>query len=88
MKKYAYAKTQLSRYIVEVADHYKPPLCIDSWDGTRQQCYNKEGYANDAIDWEGTNGKWNAEFIIDDYDGEKIILRLLRDIAKGEQIFA
>ena len=33
-KKYAYAKTQLSHYIVEVTDHYKLPLCIDGWDGT------------------------------------------------------
>ena len=33
------------------------------------------------------SGKWNAEFIIDDY-GQKIILRPLRDIAQGEQIFA
>ena len=59
-------------------------------DGTTQgnNASTKGGYANDAIDWDGTRGKWNAEFIIDDYDGRKIILRPLRDIAKGEQIFA
>ena len=56
-RKYAYAKTQLSQYIVEVTDHYKLPLCIDGWDGTRKQCFNKGGYANDAIDLDGTHGK-------------------------------
>ena len=84
-RKTAYAKTQKSNYIVEVADHYDLPLCIDGWDNTSSVCYNKGGYANDAIDWEGANGKWNAEFIIDDYDNRKTILRPLRDIAPGEQ---
>ena len=40
-RKYAYAKTQRSQYIVEVTDYYKLPLCIDGWDGTRTQCFNK-----------------------------------------------
>ena len=87
-KKYAYVKTQLFQYIVEVTNHYKLPLCIDRLDDTRQQFFNKGCYANDAIAWDGTRGKWNAEFIIHDYDGRKIILKHLRDIAKGEHIFA
>ena len=55
--KYAYAKTQLSQYIVENTDHYKLPLWLDRWDDTKQQFYNKGGYANDAIDWDRTRGK-------------------------------
>ena len=46
----AYAKTQQSNYIVEVATPYKLPLCIDGGDNTRNECYNKDVYANDAID--------------------------------------
>ena len=59
-------------------------------DGTKQagKSYNKGGYANDAIGWEGEQGRWNAEFIVDDYDSSKIILRPLKDIVKGEQIYA
>ena len=56
-QKKAYAKTQQSNYIVEVANHYKLPLCIDGWDNTRMVCYNKGGFAKDAIDWEGAQGK-------------------------------
>ena len=44
--------------------------------------FELRGYANAAIDWDGKRGKWNAEFIIDDYDGRKIILRPLPDIAQ------
>ena len=87
-RKKAYAKQNKSNYIVEVMNHYKLPLCIDGWDETRGICFNKGGYANDAIGWEGEQGRWNAEFIVDDYDSSKIILRPLRDIAKGEQIYA
>ena len=53
-KKYEYPKTQLSQYIIEITDHYKLPLWIDGWDYTRQQCFNKGGYANNAIHWDGT----------------------------------
>ena len=87
-RKKAYAKQNKSNYIVEVMNHYRLPLCIDGWDETRGICFNKGGYANDAIGWEGEQGRWNAEFIVDDYDSSKIILRPLRDIAKGEQIYA
>ena len=55
--KKAYAKTQQSNSIVELTDHYKLPLCIDGWDGTRNQCLIKGGYANAAIAWDGTRGK-------------------------------
>ena len=30
-RKKAYAKKQKSNYIVEVANHYDLPLCIDGW---------------------------------------------------------
>ena len=67
---------------------YDLRLGIDGWDKTSRKNYNKGGYANDAIGWEGEQGRWNAELIVDDYDCSKIILRPLRDIAKGEQIYA
>ena len=56
-RKKVYAKTQTSYYIVEVTDFYRFPLCIDGWDDTRKRCYIEGGYANDAIDWDGTKGK-------------------------------
>ena len=87
-RKNAYATQNKSNYIVEVMNHYKLPLCIDGWDETRGICYNKSGYANDAIGWEGEEGRWKTEFIVEDYDSSKIILRPLRDIAKGEPIYA
>ena len=75
---------------MEVTDHYNCRYA--STVGTAQETSTSikggGGYANYAIDWDGTRGEWNAEFIIDDYDGQKIILRPLRDIAQGEQIFA
>ena len=55
-------------FVKEVADYYQLPLCMDGWDDTRKKCYNKRGYANDAINWDGTKGKWKAEFVIGDYD--------------------
>ena len=48
-RKKSYAKSQKSNYIVEVANHYKLPLCTDGWDETKGKCFNKGGYANDAI---------------------------------------
>ena len=38
------------------------PLCIDGLDITKNKCFNKEGYTNDAIDVDDTRGKCNAEF--------------------------
>ena len=73
-------------YIAEVRTHTGRPLCIDAWDATNACCYNPGGYANDAINWAGQGGRWNAEFTVDDYDPTKIILRPTRNIAKGEQI--
>ena len=58
-RKTAYAKTQQSNYIVEVDNHNKLPLCIDGWDITRNVRYNKSGYANDGIIWEGAQDKSN-----------------------------
>ena len=49
-RQYAYAKMQLSQYIVEITDHFKLPLCIDRLDDRRNQCFSKGKYANDAID--------------------------------------
>ena len=56
-RKKAYAKQNKSNYIVEVMNHYKLPLCIVGWDETRGICYNKSGYAKDAIGWEGEQGR-------------------------------
>ena len=65
-RKKEYAKHNKSKYIVEVLDHYDFALCIDGWDESPGACYNKGGYANIAIRWEGEQGWWNAEFIVDD----------------------
>ena len=88
--KKAYAKRNKSNYIVEVMNHYNLPLCIDGWDKSRGVCFNNGGYANNAIGWggRGEQGKSNAEYLVDDYDSRKIILQPLRDIGKGEQIYA
>ena len=56
----AYFKKNESNYIVELINHYG-----------RGVCFNKSGNANDSIGWEGGRGKWNAEFIVDDYDSRK-----------------
>ena len=72
---------------VVVINRYDLPLCIDGWNDTSGECYNKEDYANDAIGWESDQGRWNGELFLDDFDSSKIILRPLRDIVKGEQIY-
>jgi hypothetical protein len=50
-------------------------------------CYSAGPYANDGISWTGRRDLWNAEFAIDDYDPGIFILRPLRDIQAGEQIY-
>ena len=55
-------------------NRYDLTLCIDGWDEARRVCYIKGGYANEAKVWEGKLGKWNAEFIVDDYDSTKIMV--------------
>ena len=69
-------------------NHYDVSLCIDGWDDSRGVCYNKEGYACDVIGWAGEQENWNVEFILDDYDCSKQIIRRLHDIHKVKQIYA
>ena len=50
-------------------------LCIDGWDESRGVSFNKGRFSNDAIGWEGGKERWNAEFIVNDYDSRKIKLQ-------------
>jgi hypothetical protein len=50
-------------------------------------CYSAGPYANDGISWTGRRDLWNAELAIDDYDQGIFVLRPLRDIQAGEQIY-
>jgi hypothetical protein len=75
-----------SRYIVELPGKTKFN-CIDGFDPVTQMCYSAGPYANDGISWTGRRDLWNAEFAIDDYDPGIFILRPLRDIQAGEQIY-
>ena len=63
------------------------PLCIDGWNVTSGECYNKGDYVNDFIGWESDQGRWSGESFLDNFDSSKIILRPLIDIVKGEQIY-
>ena len=75
-----------SRYIVELPGKSKLNY-IDGYDPVTQMCYSAGPYANDGISWTGRRDLWNAELAIDDYDQGIFILRPLRDIQAGEQIY-
>jgi hypothetical protein len=75
-----------SRYIVELPGKSKLNY-IDGFDSVTQMCYSAGPYANDGISWTGRRDLWNAELSIDDYDQSIFVLRPLRDIQAGEQIY-
>jgi Ulp1 family protease len=82
----AKSKTNKSRYIVELPGKTKYNY-IDGYDSLTQQCYSAGPYANDGINWTGRRDLWNAELTIDDYNPDLFVLRPLRDIRAGEQIY-
>ena len=66
----ARSHTLKSAYVVEIGD-----LLIDAWDAKAKLCKAFAGYANDAINKEGRRDCWNAEFVIDPYNDDSILLR-------------
>ena len=82
----AKAKSNKSRYIVELPGKTKYNY-IDGYDPATERCYSAGPYANDGINWTGRRDLWNAELAIDDYNPELFVLRPLRDIQAGEQIY-
>jgi hypothetical protein len=84
--KQAKAKTNKSRYIVELPGTTKYNY-IDGYDPLTQLCYSAGPYANDGINWTGRRDLWNAELTLDDYNPDLFVLRPLRDIRAGEQIY-
>ena len=83
----AKAKSNKSRYIVELKGDDNQYRYIDGYDAATQLCYSAGPYANDGINWSQRRDLWNAELAPDDYNPDIFVLRPLRDIKAGEQIY-
>ena len=85
--KQARATSNKSKYIVDLMGLHKRHMYIDGYDEASQLCYSAGPYANDGINKAHRRDLWNAELTVDEYNPDIFVLRPLRDIAAGEQIY-
>jgi hypothetical protein len=83
----AKSKANKSRYVVELLGANHRFVYIDGFDTETQLCYSAGPYANDGIHESHRRDLWNAELTIDEYNPDLFVIRPLRDIQAGEQIY-